>query len=103
MTITTETILLQPDQALKLQQLHSDVMYEQAAERGWCHTRTKLAQERYKQYAESLGFQGGLRTDRLAMTIWYNYDAIYQAQQDGKSIVKLNIDLDSDYLIRLAA
>lgn len=98
-----KTILLKPEDALKLQSLKSSEMYYAAADREYDSLSHRAAANQFAEFYKKLGITDSYEAERIANTIWFDYEFIYRMQQSGADHVEIRYDLNSIYLISMGA
>lgn len=97
------TIELNPADALELYGYHSQYMYEEAAERGYNADASQSASAKFFAKYKELGIDCVLVAQRIANTVWSNYDLIADLKARGVDKVTIPYDMNSEYLERIAA
>lgn len=92
-----KTITINTNDALELYDAHSRSMYQANADLGYNHEKAMSASDIFSALCERLGFEY-LEGQRVANTVWINYQEIISKK--GREKITLTYDLDSDYLMR---
>lgn len=84
------------ENANKLYDLHADYMYYACSSR-YKAGRSYNALTEFTKFCKSIGIDNILLGERLANTVWSNYDYIKEQADKGKKLITLMYDLDTPY------
>lgn len=87
-----QTITLSKSEAIELQGLHSNYMFQACADSQHSAKQEKSASQKFSEYCESLGLEY-MAAERVANTISYFYDDVI-----SKDSVSISFDVESDFL-----
>ena len=96
-----KTIKISPNEALELQSLRAREMYQSAADLGYDHNEWDRCATSFRLYAMSLGIMDILEAQRVANTVWYNYDQIFHAAEMERDYIEIPYDRYSDCMERM--